>query len=169
MTIAQAILPEFDQEMATTRVMLARVPEDRAGWRPHPKSWTLGDLVSHLANLPAWGVYTLREDAIDLHPPGGAPMPSPRYGGRDDNLATFDRHVAEARALLAAASDADFAKPWSLKRGGAVLLTLPRVVCIRSFVLNHMVHHRGQLSVYLRLNDVPLPPVYGPTADEGQA
>ncbi len=169
MPIAAAILPEFDHEMTSTRAMLARVPENRAGWRPHPKSWTLGELVSHLANLPTWAASILGQPELDLHPPGGAPMPSPRYEGHDANLATFDRNVATARDLLARISDADFLAMWTLKNGGAVVLSLPRIACIRSFVLNHMIHHRGQLSVYLRLNDLPVPPVYGPTADEGRS
>jgi uncharacterized damage-inducible protein DinB len=166
MSIAESVLPEFDNEMATTRVMLARAPEDKAGWKPHPKSYSLGDLVTHLANLPSWTPLTLNETELDLNPPGGPAWTPPTYQGREACLATFDRNVSQARECIAKTSDAEFLVPWTLKSGGQVAFSLPRVVVLRSFVLNHVIHHRGQLSVYLRLNEVPLPSVYGPTADE---
>ena len=165
MSIAQAVLPEFDHEMATTRSMLERAPEDKADWKPHPKSFSLGNLVTHIANIPLWAVFTLKDTELDLAPPGGPAFESPKYQGRDANLAFFDANVKQAREWLEKTSDVDFMVPWSLKSGGVTTLTLPRVVCIRSFILNHIIHHRGQLSVYLRLNDVPLPSSYGPTAD----
>jgi uncharacterized damage-inducible protein DinB len=166
MSIAEAVIPEFDQEMATTRRMLERVPEGKAAWKPHPKSWSLGDLAAHLANLPVWGSLTMERTDFDLNPPGGEKWVSPGYQGQSQNLDTFDANVAALRAVLTGSSDGDYMVPWSLKNGGQTVLTLPRVVVIRSFVMNHIIHHRGQLSVYLRLNDVPLPSVYGPTADE---
>ena len=165
MSIAQAVLPEFDHEMATTRAMLERAPEDKADWKPHPKSFSLGNLVTHIANIPLWAVFTLKDTELDLAPPGGPAFESPKYHGRDANLAFFDANVKQAREWLEKTSDADFMVPWSLKNGGVTTLTLPRVVCIRSFILNHIIHHRGQLTIYLRLNDVPLPSSYGPTAD----
>ncbi len=168
MSIAETVLPEFDHEMAATRAMLARVPEAAADWKPHAKSMTLGALASHLAHLPTWGVFTMDQTELDLNPPGGEPMKMPGYTDQASNLAAFDASVAACRASLAKASDADYLVNWTLKSGGQVAMAMPRVVVIRSFVLNHTIHHRGQLSVYLRLKDVPLPSTYGPSADEGQ-
>ncbi len=167
MIIAETVLPEFDHEMAATRAMLARVPEAAADWKPHAKSMTLGGLAAHLAHLPVWGVFTMDQTELDLSPPGGEPMKMPGYADQASNLAAFDANVAACRASLAKASDADYMVTWSLKSGGQVAMAMPRVVVIRSFVLNHTIHHRGQLSVYLRLRDVPLPATYGPSADEG--
>jgi len=167
MSIAESVIPELDQEMATTRRMLERVPEARAGWKPHPKSWSLGDLAAHLANLPVWGNITMDRTELHINPPGGEKWVSPGYQSQESNLKTFDDNVKALREVLSAASDADYMVSWTLKNAGQHVLTLPRVVVIRSFVLNHIIHHRGQLSVYLRLNDVALPSVYGPTADEG--
>lgn len=166
MSIAQAVLPEFDNEMATTRRLIERAPVDRGDWKPHPKSYSLGELITHLANLPRWAVMTIEETELDLNPPGGPPWTPPQYEGVARTLETFDANVAAARAALEKASDEDYMVTWALKNAGETIMALPRVVCIRSFVLNHVIHHRGQLSVYLRLNDVPLPQIYGPTADE---
>ena len=168
MSIAETVLPEFDHEMAATRKMLDRVPADAADWTPHTKSMTLGKLASHLAHLPLWGVFTMDQTELDLNPPGGQPMVLPGYEGQAANLAAFDANVAACRAALARSSDADYMVTWSLKSGGQVAMAMPRVVVIRSFVLNHTIHHRGQLSVYLRLKDIPLPATYGPSADEAQ-
>lgn len=166
MSISQAVLPEFDQEMASTRRLLERVPEGDKDWKPHPKSYSLGDLAIHLANLVGWTIVTLKETELDLNPPGGPPWTPPRFSTTAAALTMFDDNVQGARAAIAATSDADFMVSWSLKNAGHTVLTLPRVVVLRSFVLNHLIHHRGQLSVYLRLRDVPLPSVYGPTADD---
>jgi uncharacterized damage-inducible protein DinB len=161
MTISQTLLPEFEQETATTRRFLERVPAKDADWRPHPKSYPLGHLVVHLATVPGWvaGVMTLPE--VDF---AVAPEPPP-FTTVEALLAYFDANVALGREALAQAADADFAMPWSLKNAGAAIFTLPRAVVLRSFVLSHLIHHRAQLGVYLRLRDVPLPPSYGPTAD----
>lgn len=166
MRISQTLLPEFDHEMASTRRLLERLPADRADWQPHPKSMALSGLATHLANVPFWASMTVATDELDLAPPGGEPMPSPTYTGVDDLLATFDKNVADARAALAGASDACLMGPWTLKKGGHAIFTMSRVACLRSFVVNHMIHHRGQLSVYLRQLDVPLPAIYGPSADD---
>ena len=166
MAIAEALLPEFDQEAAGVRRTLERVPADKFEWRPHEKSMTMIGLAGHIANLPQWARLTMEADELDTAP-GGEPMtPPPAPASVDELVATFDRHAAAARAALAAASDADFMKPWSLLRNGTVLMTLPKAAVIRSFVMNHLVHHRAQLGVYLRMNDVPVPSIYGPSADE---
>jgi uncharacterized damage-inducible protein DinB len=165
MSLAETLLPEFDREMASTRSMLERVPESDRGWRPHPKSYTLGDLAVHIARLPLWGRYVFGQAELDLGLPENASIARAEFSTTAELLERFDRHVREGRAALAAASDADMGVTWSLKNAGAVVFALPRAAVYRSFVMNHMLHHRGQLSVYLRLRDVPLPSLYGPTAD----
>jgi uncharacterized damage-inducible protein DinB len=166
MSIADAALPEFDQEMANTRKLLERVPAAHTGWKPHAKSWAMGDLALHLANLPMWTTVTLKQTELDLNPPGGPGFTPPVFTNMTDALKMFDENVTTARAAIAGASDADFMVPWTLKNGGKAVFSLPRVVVFRSFVMNHMIHHRGQLTVYLRLKDVPLPSIYGPSADD---
>jgi uncharacterized damage-inducible protein DinB len=163
MTLNELLLPEFDQEVASTRLFLERVPVKDAAWKPHPKSASLGDLAVHVANLPAWLGMALTTMELDL---AVTPAPAP-FTTVEALLATFDKNVANSRAALAKATDADFAVPWSLKSGGQVYFTFPRAVIVRSFALSHLIHHRAQLGVYLRLRDVPLPPCYGPTADTG--
>lgn len=166
MSIAQSILPEFDHEVATTRRLLERTPAAQAAWKPHDKSMSLGVLALHLGEIPSWGSATLTLTELDMNPPGGPAYTPPTFESVEQVLARFDTNVAAARAALAAASDADLMVPWTLKSGGHAIFTLPRVAVFRSFVLNHLIHHRGQYSVYLRMRDVPLPSIYGPTADE---
>jgi len=165
MTIAQSLLPEFDQEMASTRKLLALVPDAKAGYKPHAKSYTLGDLSAHMANLVSWVAGTLDATEIDLNPPGGPAWSPRKFESSAATLKEFDTNVAAAHAKIAKAGDADMLVNWSLKSGGQTLFTMPRIACLRSFVMNHLIHHRGQLTVYLRMCDVPLPQVYGPTAD----
>jgi uncharacterized damage-inducible protein DinB len=165
MSIAQSLLPEFDHEMANTRRVLEVVPGADAQWRPHPKSSTLGDLAAHIALLPTWGRLTIQLPELDLGAPENAGTARIRFTTVPELLDQYDRSVRDARAALAAASDADMGASWTLKGGGRTVFSLPRAVVMRSFVLSHMIHHRGQLTVYLRLRDVPLPPLYGPTAD----
>jgi uncharacterized damage-inducible protein DinB len=165
MSIAQSFLPEFDHEMATTRTLLERVPADKAAWKPHPKSTGLGRLAMHIAELPQWVSGTLRQTELDVHPVDGPGFVATPFSSTPALLQTFDANAKAAREVLAATADPDFFVPWSLKNAGKVQFTMPRVAVLRGFVLNHIVHHRGQLSVYLRLNDVPLPSIYGPTAD----
>ncbi len=162
-TLQQAFLAEFDQEMANTRRMLERVPDDRFDWRPHPKSWTLGALAAHLANLPTYLTFPLRSEFLDLAapPPRGA-IP----GNRAEVLEAFDHNVREARAAMAAATEDQLMQPWSLRNGQRTVFTLPRMAVARNLCLNHTIHHRAQLGTYLRLNDVPVPGMYGPSADE---
>lgn len=163
MAVNEALMTEFDLEAATTRLLLERVPSKDAGWKPHAKSASLGDLAVHVANLASWPGVALTTTELDL---AVAPTPAP-FTTAAALLAVFDANVACSRAALAGAADADFAVSWSLKSGNQVHFTLPRSVIVRSFSLNHLIHHRAQLGVYLRLLDVPLPPCYGPTADTG--
>jgi uncharacterized damage-inducible protein DinB len=158
-------LPEFDQEMARTRKVLERVPEDRLTWRPHPKSWTLAELATHVAGIGAWTAPTLQLPELDMSSPSAPPNPKPAVN-RAELLALFDGMLEGARAALEGAQEATFTLPWSLRAGEQIFFTLPRGVVLRTFVLNHLIHHRAQLEVYLRMNDVPLPAIYGPSADE---
>ncbi|HUF13892.1 MAG TPA: DinB family protein [Longimicrobiales bacterium] len=160
-SIGASLLPEWHQEMLTTRRVIERVPSDKGEWRPHPKSFPLGHLTQLVATMPGWITRMVDNDHIDLAAGGGY-----SYETTETLLAQFDRLVPEARAALESVSDADMAAPWSLRMGDKVLLTMPRGDNIRQ-TINHIVHHRGQLTVYLRLLDVPVPQVYGPTADEG--
>ncbi|MEQ1947073.1 MAG: DinB family protein [Bryobacteraceae bacterium] len=164
MPISAALLPEFDHEMATTRRCLERVPDDKFAWKPHDRSMELGRLASHLAEMPTWAVAAFAKDTLDL-----ATEYSPFHAKSNaEVLAAFDRNVAAARVAIAAATDDAYMTNWSLVNGSTVMLTMPKIVVVRSFVLNHVLHHRGQLSVYLRMNDIPVPSIYGPSADEGQ-
>jgi len=166
MKISDSLLPEFDQEMANTRKVLERVPQDKMDWKPHPKSFSFGGLSAHVANMADWAVLTIKSDSFDYAPPGAPPYETPKFASNADLLAAFDKSVAEARSALAATDDSKMLAPWSLMAGGQTVMTMPRVAVVRSFVMNHIIHHRAQLTVYLRLNDIPVPPLYGPTADE---
>lgn len=162
MSIVEALLPEYDHEMATTRKLLERVPEEKLDWKPHQKSFSLGGLATHVANLASWGEVALNQSELDL----AVTAPQPPVASRAELLAAFDKNVATTRAALAGRSDAELMAPWSLKRDGHTIFSMPKVAVWRSFVMNHLIHHRGQLSVYLRENNVPLPSIYGPSADE---
>lgn len=166
MAIAESFLPEFDHEMATTRRMLERVPEDQVDWKPHPKSTSLGDLCLHLVTLVFWGTTTLTEEGFDPGSFKGSDAAPRKFTSTEDLLKAFDANVAACRAALESISDEDMMKKWTLRSNGTDVFSMPRVVVFRSFVISHSIHHRGQLSVYLRLRDVALPSVYGPTADE---
>ncbi len=163
MSIAQSLLPEFDHEMSVTRVLLAAVPNVRAEWQPHAKSRSVGRLAAHLANLPAWAVAALQQDELDLAAPGVAAQPP--FASMAATIERFDALVKTSRRALVETPDAALLAPWTLKQGGQTVFTMPRGGVLRTWVLSHMIHHRGQLSVYLRLLDVPVPSVYGPTAD----
>ncbi len=164
MNIVDALLPEYDREMGLTRKLLERIPDDKFGWAPHAKSMTLGRLSEHLAELGGWMTMTVNQSHFDLAT--GRPEGYQSPATRDAVLAMFDGAVTAARAALTGRTDAELMAPWTLKRGGQDLFTMPKAMVIRNFVLNHIVHHRGQLSVYLRLLDVPVPSIYGPSADE---
>ena len=160
MTLAEQLLPELEHEMATTRRLLERVPSEKGEWKPHAKSFPLGHLAQLVALMPGWIARTVRETEIDLARASGY-----SYEKTETLVALFDRNVADAKAALQRASDEDMMVTWSLRMGERVLMSLPRGPAVRSH-LNHLIHHRGQLTVYLRLVDVPLPSIYGPTADE---
>ena len=161
MSISQSLLPEFDQEMVTARKTLERVPDGKFDWKPHAKSGSMGWLANHLADMPTWFATTIKQDSVDI---ANAPVESPK--STKQLLEKFDKGVVEARAALVGVSDADMMKPWSLMKSGQVLMTMPRIACLRTLVMNHLIHHRAQLGVYLRMNDIPVPAVYGPSADE---
>jgi uncharacterized damage-inducible protein DinB len=166
MPLAELLLPEFDAEMAATRRVLERVPDGKGSWQPHPRSMTLGRLATLLAELPGWAVHALTLDELDIMPPGGPPPKFAALESRAKILDLFDRNAGAARAALAKATDAEFKKPWAFKVGGRTITTNSKYTVYRQTVLNHLAHHRGQLTVYLRLNGAPAPAVYGPTADE---
>ncbi len=162
---ASSLLAEFDVEMANTRKVLERVPDAEFGWKPHAKSFSMGELAGHVATIPGWMTATLTADSFDVSP-GGVPAEFPKPGSAREALALFLEGAKQARAALAATSDEAFAARWSLLGNGQPYFTMPRVSVVRSFVMNHLVHHRAQLGVYLRLKDVPVPALYGPSADE---
>ena len=163
MSLSQSLLPEFDNEMANTRRVLERMPADKFAWQPHPKSFTLGRLATHVAELPGWAITTVNTDELDF---GTGDYKPPQVETTEDLLALFDKNIAEARAALAGAPDDIWSKGWTLRNGEHVIFTLPKIAVWRSFVMNHIIHHRAQLTVYMRLNDIPVPSIYGPSADE---
>lgn len=163
MSIAQSLLPEFDHEFAVLRTALQRVPEDKMDFKPHAKSMALGQLAGHLTELPSWMNSTIEADELDFAKMDYKPF-IPKTS--DELVAALDAALAKARPALEKVSDAELMKPWTLRQGDHVIFTMPKVAVLRSFVISHMIHHRAQLGVYLRLNDVPVPGMYGPSADE---
>jgi len=164
MLIRDALLPEFDHETAVTRRLLERIPDDKFDFKPHPRSVDMASLATHLSEVTAWTFDSIEHDSVDLA--GYDPAKRRIAGSRAELLEMFDKSVAKARAALATAENDQLMQPWSLTSGDQVFFTMPKVAVLRSFVFNHCVHHRGQLSVYLRLNDIPVPAIYGPSADE---
>ena len=166
MTIGQNLLPEFDNEMAGTRKVIERVPNNKLDWKIHDKSNTIGWVATHLANLPSWATMTIESDSLDVLPKDGEPFRMPEFDSTSEILSAFDKNVAQARSLLESVSDDKLHKPWSLLKSGETVFTMPKIAVIRTWVINHIIHHRGHLCVYLRVNDVPVPALYGPSADE---
>jgi uncharacterized damage-inducible protein DinB len=163
MAMVDGLLPEFDREMGMTRRMLSAVPFSNPNWKPHAKSKSIGELASHCANVVRMGLFVLTQPDLEI----GASFPRlPDCTSSQQLLERFDEFVASVRAALTGRVDAEMMVPWSMRRDGKEMFTMPRAVAWRTFVISHLIHHRGQLSVYLRLNEVPVPPVYGPTADE---
>jgi uncharacterized damage-inducible protein DinB len=161
MAIRDGLLAEFDHEVAATRRLLRSVPDDRRSWKPHERSRSIGQLIAHMIEITGWTPHILDALRFDLDQ---APIPAPEAGSMSALLARFDEDAVRARGLLDR-TDGELAAVWSLLRGGTELFSMPRSAAFRTFVLAHLVHHRGQLSVYLRLNDIAVPPIYGPTAD----
>jgi uncharacterized damage-inducible protein DinB len=166
MALKDGILPEFDHEMGATRRLLERVPEADFAWRPHDKSYPLGHLAAHIANLPNWVGITMDTSELDTAEIGEESRPT-QPASLAELLARFDENVKNARARIDEQTDPAFFAPWTLKSSGQAMFTMPKLSVLRTFVMNHLIHHRGQLTVYLRLRNVPLPSIYGPTADEG--
>jgi uncharacterized damage-inducible protein DinB len=166
MRIGQSMVPEFDQEMAGTRKVLERVPNDKLDWKIHEKSATIGWVANHLSDIPAWVAMTINHDSLDVAPPSGEPYKSPSYETIEEIVENFDQNVAQARELLEVVEDEVLHQPWSLLQAGEEIMTLPRLAVIRTWVLNHTIHHRAHLCVYLRVNDIPVPGLYGPSADD---
>ena len=166
MRLADTILPELDQEMATTRRVLERVDETQLSFRPHERSTTLGGLASHLAQLAGMGANIFASPSLDVAPPGGPPRVPTVFNSRQEILDAFDANVARSRQAIEQADDAAMREIWSLLNGGRPIFSLPRIAVLRTMLLSHSIHHRGQLSVYLRLTGSPVPSIYGPSADE---
>lgn len=161
-TISQSLLPEFDHEMANTRKTLERVPENGGDYKPHDKSMSLARLAGHVAEIPTWATLGLTLDEFNM----GPGFEALHMTTRPALLEAFDANVNTARAHLAATDDAEMMKMWTFKKGGHTVMSMPKIAVVRSFMLNHLIHHRGQLTVYLRMNGVPVPGLYGPSADE---
>ena len=166
MTTAEIFLAEFDQEMRNTRRMLERVPDEGLDYQPHPKSMSLGRLAGHIAEMPGWGKNTVELDELNLEPPADGKFEPHVAASREAVLEFFDASVADARSSIAKVSDERMQDPWTLLVRGKPMFTMPRIAVLKSMVLNHIIHHRAQLSVYLRLRDIPIPGMYGPSADE---
>ena len=166
MTYAESALPEFDHEMASTRKVLERIPENKLDWRAHPKSNTIGWNANHLADIPNWGVYALTQPQFDFAPVAGERYEFPKLKTRKEILGLFDRNVTAMRKALVQVKDEEMGKMWSLVFGGNVIFSMPRAAAVRNLVMNHTIHHRAILCVYLRLNDIPVPGIYGPSGDE---
>jgi uncharacterized damage-inducible protein DinB len=166
MRIGQAMIPEFDMEMAGTRKVLERIPDEKLDWKIHDRSNTIGWVANHLADVPRWVDMTISHDSLDVEPVEGEKYKSPTEQTVAAILALFDKNVAQARPLLETVEDATLHEPWNLLKKGEEIMTLPRLAVLRSWVLNHSIHHRGHLCVYLRVNDIPVPGLYGPSADD---
>lgn len=168
MTMTELFLAELEREADPTRRTLERVPEGRADWKPHEKSMPLGYLSTLVATLPSWVAFTVNQDELDLNPPGGPRYQPPLLRTSRELIATLDASVAQAREALQKTTDEHLLTPWRLLNGGHVVSEQPRHIVLRDAVFNHLAHHRGQLTVYLRLNDAKVPAIYGPSADEGR-
>ena len=168
MPLADLLIPEFDMECATTRKVLERVPDDRIEWKPHEKAFPMGHLAQLVARLPGWAPLMMARTELDIMPADGPRFPGYSFEKTATLLAEFDKNAAEGRTAIARGTDRDFEVQWTLKKTGAVMMSQPRYHMLRNMVLNHIVHHRAQLGLYLRMVDLKVPMMYGPTADEGK-
>ena len=166
MSISENLLPEFEHEMSNTRKMLERIPDDRLSWKPHEKSMSLGRLAGHVAEMSDWANHTLKFDSFDIKPREDGGYEAYTVRSREEALKQFDAWVAEATEALKNTSDEAFGQTWRLTSKGETWLSMPRGAVLRTIVMNHMIHHRAQLGVYLRLNEVSVPGMYGPSADD---
>ena len=166
MPIADALVAEFDHETKVTRNLLARVPDDNATWKPHGKSMSMGELAVHLANIPSYGLPVATRPELDFQSSADSGLSRARWASRAEALDLFDKNVEATRRAMSTVTDEQLRQPWTLRAGSHVVFTLPRMAAWRTFVMSHQIHHRGQLSVYLRLNDIAVPAIYGPSADE---
>ena len=166
MRLSETLLPELDQEMATTRRLLERVPDDHTGWKPHDKSMSLGRLATHVAELPGFVATILGSEELDIAARMAGGYTPKTLNSHQEMLDEFDANVGKAHAAIEGADNEALLQPWTFRRGEHVIFTLPRMAALRAIFFSHIIHHRGQLSVYLRLNDVPVPAIYGPSADE---
>ena len=165
MPLSTLLLPEFDAEIATTRKVIERVPDDHIEWRPHEKSFPMGHLAQLVAMIPGWTMFVLTKTEFDIAPREG-PSAVYRFLPVEQLLKMFDQNVADARPLIEKVRDADLEVPWTLKAAGQKVITMPRYMVYRTMMLNHLVHHRAQLGIYLRLTEQMVPQMYGPTADD---
>jgi uncharacterized damage-inducible protein DinB len=163
MSAIPALLAELEHEAASTRRLLALLPASQGDYRPHPKSMSLGDLGVHVAEMYGWFDVTLNHAELDFAKTPYKPAP---FESGEELVARMDRLLTQGKAALAAATDATLGEMWTMRSGDHVMFTMPKGVVLRTFVYNHIVHHRAQLSVYLRLLDIPIPGMYGPSADE---
>ncbi|QDV52543.1 DinB family protein [Gimesia fumaroli] len=168
MTIAESILPEFEIEMAGTRKVLERIPDDKLDWKAHSKSNTIGWVAKHLTEIASWTASILAHDSFDINPKDCEAYKPPQLNTTQEILDQFDKYVEESKQLIQQTPDEEFGKPWSLLNAGEPLFTMPKLAVIRTWVLNHTIHHRAYLCSYLRLNDIPVPGLYGPSGDEQQ-
>jgi uncharacterized damage-inducible protein DinB len=166
-SIGKTMIPEFEMEMGSTRKVLERIPDALLDWKIHERSNTIGWVANHLADIPNWVQMTIGQEAFDVEPVAGQPYRSPSESTIAAILTLFDNHVADARASLEQVDDATLMAPWKLLKQGQEIMTMPRVAVVRTWVLNHSIHHRAHLCVYLRVNDLPVPGIYGPSADDG--
>lgn len=166
MAMRDTFLPEFEHEMTTTRKTLERVPEDKVDWKPHNTSMAMGRLAGHIAEMCGFAAATFQSESFDFAPLGAPPRQPTVMKSRQELLDLFDKNVASARAAISKASDEELQKTWTLMNGGKTFFAMPRIQVLRGMILNHVIHHRGQLSVYLRMNQVPVPSIYGPSGDE---
>ena len=165
MPFIDVLLPEYDREIGSTRRLLERIPDAAFDWKPHERSTPMGELAAHVVDLPRWITVVMTCQSFDLS--SELVETRPRATSTVQLLGQFEDNVGHARAQLVGAIDGTLCEAWTLKRGTHDLFTMPRIVMMRHLVLNHLVHHRGQLTVYLRMHDVPIPALYGPSADEG--
>ena len=163
MSYADEVLPEFDNEMANTRKVLERIPDEKLDWRAHPKSNTFGWNANHIAEIPGWVEYTLVRPSLDV-----ATYQSPKFTNVKDILAEFDKNVESAQKAIKNVPESSLGEMWSLTHGDQVLLKFPKSAVIRTYVLNHLIHHRAHVCVYLRLNDISVPGMYGPSGDDSK-